>query len=315
MNLSVFTNVGKLALTTTAKVTGVVSKHAPEILVGAGLVGGAATTVFACKQTLKAEQVLEEAQLGYGRIDTALDEVDESKYSLDDAKQDMDKIHKATIGKMIRVYAPVAALGTASAVCVLCGFKVLRMRNVALVAAYTSLEAGYKAYRNRVVEELGEEADQHFRTGSVYKKIEREVTDEETGEVKKKKLKAEVVEEGVQPIDYTINFCREAVHIRDRKDLMSSMNFIINTENSCNLTLQAYKYITLNEVRKCLGVPEVSHGQIVGWCYDGTGDDKIRLNPRVIYDEELGHDTIILDPNVDGIMFNKIDSIVRREYA
>jgi hypothetical protein len=315
MNLGLITKVGQITLSTTAKVSGVVVKHAPEILVGVGLVGGAATTVFACKATLKVDDILDETQEEYGRIDSALDTVSNDVYSIEDADNDMKTAHKVMVGRIIHTYIPVAAMGAASGVCILCGFNILRMRNMALVAAYTALDGGFKAYRRRVVDELGEEADEHFRTGAVTKKIEKEIIDENTGEVKNKKVKSEVIESGVQLIDYTINFCREAHHIRDRKDIMSSLNFIINVENSVNLTLKAYKYVTLNEVRKCLGIPDKSYGQLDGWCYDGTGDDIIKLNPKVVYDEELGHDTIILDPNVDGLMFNKIDAIVEEEYA
>ena len=118
-----------------------------------------------------------------------------------------------------------------------------------------------------------------------------------------------MIEAGVEPIDYTINFCREAIHIRDRMDLKLSKNHIIMVENSMNSVLRAQGYLTLNTVRVSLGVPEVWYGQIVGWTMDGTGDDRVELRYREVYDEELGHDTIMIDPNVDGPMFNKIGMV------
>lgn len=314
MNLGLVTHIGKVALTTTAKVTGVVSRHAPEILLTAGLVGGAVTTVGAVKATLKCEEVLEEAQNGYQKIDEAMDLIDRDTYTEADVNSDIKAVHAACIGGMIKTIAPVAILGGMSVVSILCGYNILNRRYTAVIAAYTALEGGYRAYRARVVAELGEEADYRFRTGSEPKKIEREIIDEETGEVKKKKVKEDVLGAD-QPIDYMINFGREAVHITDRKDILHSLDFIISVENSVNCTLKAYGYLTLNEVRKCLGVPEVSYGQIVGWTTDGTGDGYVTLNPKVIFDEELGCDTIILDPNVDGIMFHKIDKVKELAYA
>ena len=92
-------------------------------------------------------------------------------------------------------------------------------------------------------------------------------------------------------------------------DITRSKSYILTTEASLNLTLLAKGFLTLNDARVSLGVPEVWYGQIVGWTLDGTGDDQVILRQTVIYDEELGHDTIIIDPNVDGPMFNKIGNV------
>ena len=309
MNLGLIAHIGKQAISAGAKVSGVVVKHSPEILLGIGLVGGAATTIGAVKATLECEKVLEEAQNGYEKINEALDVIDRETYTTDMANKDIAQVHAVCVGGIIKNVAPVVILGGISITSILCGYNIINRRYASVVAAYAALDSGFKAYRRRVVTELGEDADYKFRTGSVSKKIDREIVDPETGEVKKKKVKEEILESESEPIDYQINFCREAIHIPDCKDITHSLDFIISVENSVNCTLKAMKYVTLNEVRRCLGVPEVSYGQIVGWTLDGTGDDFITLNPRIIFDEELGQDTIILDPNVDGIMFNKISKL------
>jgi hypothetical protein len=311
MNLSVFASVGRSMFVGTKIVAGTIQRHAPEILMTAGIVGGVVTTVGACKATLKVNEVFEEANVNYEKIEyaTEVGEVNGEPYTLDDAKTDKKTVHGILIGSVIKNYGPVALIGAASITSILCGYNILNRRNMAIVAAYTTLDAGFKTYRKRVIAELGEDADERFRTGKVSKKIETEVLNEETGELKNKKVKAEVVEEGVEPIDYSINFCREAIHIRDRNDLSASRAFIQNMENSMNLTLKAQKYVTLNEVREALGIPKVSYGQIVGWTLDGSGDDCIELKQSIVYDEELESNTIIIDPNVEGIMFNKIDVV------
>ena len=137
-----------------------------------------------------------------------------------------------------------------------------------------------------------------------------EYVNEETGEVKTKKVKTDVLEPGVEPLDYTINFCKEAIHILDRDNIPESLRHIEMVERSLNSVLLAQKYLTLNQARVSLGVPEIWFGQIVGWTLDGTGDDEIQLRPRVVYDEETETRTIILDPNVDGPMFHKIGGMI-----
>lgn len=308
MNFALIGNVGKSVFNVATKVGHTAIQHAPEICVGAGVVGGVATTVLACKATLKVNEVCTENTAMYEKIDALLEDenIPDSEYSEEDAKKDRIILASGTFKSVAKNYGPVVLLGSASVVSILCGINILNRRNMALVAAYTTLDAGFKTYRGRVINELGEEADWRFRTGTVQKKIDTEVVDEKTGEIKSKKVKTDVIEQGVEPIDYTINFCREAVHIRDRMDLKLSKNHIIMVENSMNSVLRAQGYVTLNTVRVSLGVPEVWYGQIVGWTTDGTGDGEVRLDYKTVYDEELGHDTIMIDPNVDGPMFNKI---------
>lgn len=307
MNLAVLSNIGKAMYSAATKVGRVTINHSPEICVGAGIVGGVTTTVFACKATLKVNEEFEENEALYARMNELLDK--DTDYTEEDAKQDRAIITACTVKAVVKSYTPVVLLGAASIASILCGVNILNKRNMFLVAAYTSLDAGFKKYRGRVVEELGEEADWRFRSGATQKKIETEVVDEKTGEIKTKKVKTDVIEEGVEPIDYTINFGREAFHIRDRLDVINSISYIEGCEASLNSVLRAKGFLTLNDARVTLGVPEIWYGQIVGWTMDGTGDCEVKLNPRVVYDEELGHNTIILDPNVDGPMFHKIGNM------
>ena len=308
MNLGFIAEIGKAAYATVSKVGHVTVQHSPEICVGAGLLGGVVTTVMACKATLKVNEVCEANAPMYEKISMLLESEDigDETYSEEDAKKDRVVLAVTTTKSVIKYYGPVALVGAASMASILCGVNILNKRNMMLVAAYTSLDAGFKKYRSRVVDELGEDADFRFRTGAVQKKIDTEVVDEKTGEIKTKKVKADVLEPGAEPLDYTINFCREAVHVLDRLNVPRSRSFIESCENSANTVLMAQGYLTLNQVRVSLGVPEVWYGQIVGWTLDGEGDGFVNLNARTVYDEELGQNTIILDPNVDGPMFHKI---------
>ena len=64
--------------------------------------------------------------------------------------------------KLVKLYAPSAILGTLSITSMLASNNILRKRNVALAAAYATIDKGYKEYRNRVVERFGEAVDQEL---------------------------------------------------------------------------------------------------------------------------------------------------------
>ena len=285
MNIGIIATVGKAVFSTATKVGHVTVQHSPEICVGLGIVGGVTTTVMACKATLKVNEVCIANAPMYEKINALVEseEITDDVYSEEDAKKDRIVLATTTTKEIVKSYGPVVLVGAASVACILCGMNILNKRNMMLVAAYTSLDAGFKQYRGRVINELGEEADFHFRTGTTQKKIEMEIVDEETGEIKKKKVKADVLEEGTVPINYMIDFCEEAIHILDRNNIPRSLSFIESVTNSADTVLRAQGYLTLNQLRVSLGVPEVWYGQIVGWTLDGTGDGYVYLNPKVVY--------------------------------
>lgn len=319
MNIGLIKTIGKSAMVAGKTVGTIINRHSPEILVGAGIVGGAATTVMACKATVKIVDIkLENVELSK-TIDNAEQIMDQRKadiivdengkeYSREDVENDRLAIRSQTIMAYIKGYAPVAALGVASAVSILCGVNILNKRNMMLVAAYTSLERSYGLYRKRVIEDLGEDADWKYRTGATTKKIEQDVVDEKTGEVKRKKVKTEVIEEGNDAIDYTINLGREckAPFVKDAIDYTRTYTWLDMVETTATNEVKLYGWKSLNDIRRELYCPPVAIGQIAGWSREDW-DGYVSFNAREVYDEELGKNTIILDPNVDGAIINKID--------
>lgn len=311
--------IGKYALNAGKMVGNVVGRHSPEILVGGGIVGGTVTTVMACKATVKIVEVSVTNSELLEKVETAekiMDDrnadvyVDEfgTEYTREDAANDKLAIRSQTIMSYVRNYGPVAALGAASAISILCGFNIIRKRNMMLVAAYTSIERSFAMYRKRVIADQGPEADWRYRTGAVQKKVEMDVVDEKTGEVKRKKVKTDVIEADTNPIDYTINLGREckAPFVRDAIDYTRTYAWLDMIETTATNDVKLFGWKSLNDVRRELYCPPVAIGQIAGWSRD-DGDSYVSFNAREVYDEELGKNTIILDPNVDGAIINKID--------
>ena len=322
MNLSLITNIAKPAMRVGKIVGTVVSNHSPEILVGAGIVGGAVTTVQACRATVKVVDIGYSNAMLYGKID-AIEEVmdmrnaeiyqdtDGKEYTREDIVMDRKAIKYQTIMAYIKSYTPVVLLGAASAVSILCGFNILNRRNMMLVAAYTSLERSFNLYRKRVIDEAGPDADWRYRTGAVLEKHEENVIDPETGEVKTKKVKGEYIKDDdvAMPIDYTINLGREckAPFVRDSIDYTRTYDFLEMISSNATNDIQTFGWVSLNDIRRELYCPPVAIGQIAGWTKDGDGFVDFRA--REIYDEKLGKNTIILDPNVDGSIINKIQEL------
>ena len=292
-------------------------KHSPEILVGAGIVGGGITTFQACKATVKVIDVSIQNEVLNDKIDmieTVMDQrgadiyedIDGKEYTREDIITDRQAIKAQTIMTYIKAYGPVVILGACSAASILCGFNIINRRNMALVAAYTSLERSFNLYRKRVIDEAGPDADWRYRTGAIIEKHEENVIDPETGEVKTKKIKGPVIKEDAEPVDYTINLGREcqAPFVKDAIDYTRTYDFLDMISSTATKDIEVFGWVSLNDIRRELYCPPVAIGQIAGWTRNGDGF--VDLRPREVYDEKLGKNTIILDPNVDGAILDEI---------
>lgn len=95
--------------------------------------------------------------------------------------------------KLAKLYAPAVALGTLSITSILASNNILRKRNVALAAAYATVDKSFKEYRKRVIERFGKEIDRELKYNIKAEKVSETVIDEETGKEKKVKKTAFVV--------------------------------------------------------------------------------------------------------------------------
>ena len=88
--------------------------------------------------------------------------------------------------------------------------------------------------------------------------------------------------------------------------------FLKHTESMMNDMLLAKKHVFLNEVYDALGIERTSAGAVVGWVLNGDGDNFISFG-MYDFDSERGRafingneHSILLDFNVDGVIFDKI---------
>ena len=290
-------------------------KHSPEILVGAGVVGVVASAVMACKATTKLDDVLAETKDTVDKIHDVTEhpeKIPEGKeYTVEDSKKDLTIVYTQAGVKLVKLYGPAVVLGTVSIAAIIGGYHILRKRNIALAAAYTAVDKGFKEYRGRVLERFGEEVDRELRYNIKAKEIEKIVTDANGKET--------VVKETVNVADP--NLTSDYARFFDdgctgwTKDPEFNLMFLKDQQRYANDLLKSKGHLFLNEVYDMLGIPRTQAGQIVGWIYDEKnpiGDNFVDFGIYDIADERKrsfvnGYErTILLDFNVDGNILEMI---------
>lgn len=283
-------------------------KYSPEILVVSGVVGVVTSAVMACKATTKLNDILEESKESIDKIHKAANgELTlKEEYTQEDAKKDLTITYVQTGLKIAKLYAPAVILGGLSITGILASNNILRKRNVALAAAYATVDKSFKEYRGRVVERFGKEVDHQLKNNIKAQKIEETVTDPETGKEKKVKTMTDITDyDGYS--DYARFFddgCKGWV-----KDAEMNLMFLRSQQQYANDLLRARGHLFLNEVYDMLGIPRSKAGQVVGWIYDknnAVGDNYVdfgiyNLSRPKNRDFVNGYErTILLDFNVDG---------------
>ena len=287
-------------------------KHSPEILAVAGVVGIVASGIMACKASTKLSGVIEETK---EQLDQVHDYVEKNgfsdKYTEEDSKKDTAIIYTQTAVKLVKLYGPAVILGTLSITAMLTSNKILRKRNIALAAAYTTVDKAFKDYRGRVIERFGEELDRELKYNLKSKEIEEVVTDENGEETTvKKTVKA------MNPNDISeyARFFDESCSSWNKSQFHNQM-FLKQQQNYANDLLKAQGYLFLNDVYKMLGMDVAPYGQVVGWIYDEknpVGDNFVDFGLYDLNDEAKrlfinGRErTILLDFNVDGNILDLI---------
>lgn len=311
-------------------------KYTPEALIIAGVIGVVASAVMACKATTKVNDILEESKENthnlhlvataaglkeatydlsnedVRKIDTLSTKEDVKNYTVQDLKKDTTIIYTQTAVKFIKLYAPSVILGALSIAGILASNNILRKRNVALAAAYATVDKGFKEYRSRVVERFGKDMDRELKYNIKAKEIE-ETTKDAKGKEKtvKKSIEVADVNEYSDYARFFDEFCTGW-----KRDAEYNLMFLKHQQNYANEKLQKQGYLFLNDVYDMLGIPKTKAGQVVGWIYDEAHpdiyDNFVDFGIYDLYNEKArdfvnGREkSILLDFNVDGNILDLI---------
>lgn len=250
-------------------------KQSPHIFFGVGVIGSVASTVMACRATLKLEDVLDEIQNNFATIDGDCNHRDDEYPSMywwariDGAK------------KLIRLYGPTVLVEALAIACLSGSHVQMTKRNGALLATLVAVTNGYDNYRDRVGEEVGADKE-----AEIYESTFVEKTDWNAF--------TRIFDEG------SSNY---------HKDAEINREFLHFIQERANLKLRTQGVVFLNDVYDMLGFEQTKMGMIYGWVYGGDGLNEIDFgifegqNARFINGLERA---VILNFNVDGPLHDYI---------
>lgn len=304
-----------------------VKKNSPAILVVAGIGIGIASTVTACRATTKLNDILEETKKDVDLIHASVgDESLSQEYTEEDCKKDLAITYAKTGAKIVKLYAPAVGLGVLAAGCVLKSHDILNKRNVALAAAYATIDKSFKEYRTRVVDRFGDRVDRELKYGIKAKKISETVIDEETGKEKKVKKTVDTVDEfDNMPSEYA-RFFDKYTRDKDGKVIVNpvwepsgeiNLSRLLAEQKYAQQKLEITGYLRLNDVYDRLGLPRSQAGEVMGWLYD-KNDPELRMTKvdfgifdyddnfdDFVYDKD-GNEAILLDFHVTHNIYNNL---------
>lgn len=265
-------------------------KQSPHLLFGAGIVGVIGTAVLASRATLKLNEKLDAAEQEIADVKSDL------KHRKGQYQKDLTYVYTKNTLEIVKLYAPAVALGAVSIGCLTGSHIQLTKRNTAVTAAYAAVSKAYDNYRDRVRKELGEDKELEVYHAATIEKVmvDGKSQDIVVTDPNKYSPYARIFDEG--SIQYT-------------KNAELNKLFVMAQQNYLNDLLHARGHVFLNEAYDALGLERSSAGAVVGWVLDEGGDNYIDFglykpaSARFVNGLERN---IILDFNVDGVIFDKI---------
>jgi hypothetical protein len=301
------------------------------LLFAGGVIGFIGTTVLAAHSTLKLDNLLDEAKSELDRVRNAVPEdapletevVDtetgekvtatietekvESQarivgYTMADQKRDITIVYAQTAAKVLKLYAPPILLGAASIVMLSKSHNMLMKRNAALMAAYTAVDTAFKEYRKRVRDKYGEDIDLAMRYGT------------ETTEVIAANGKPKTIKHAGREVSMYARWFDQVHSDMWSKDPEANYITVRAQQRYFNELLITRGHVFLNEVYKGLGLSHTEAGAIVGWRMTQSQEGDNFIDFGLFRDDSKVREflngtegSILLDFNVDGVIYDKLD--------
>lgn len=325
-------------------------KNSPAILLGVGIAAEVAAIVFAAKGAVKANDAIGCAKLDLEDLDDreaceeyfdyinsqrilkGLDPVDISDEKT--IKKERRAIKRKTTMSVVRAFAPAIVLTGVSVFCRVEQYRVLNKRLIACTIAYEALDQAYKRldqtfsdYRERVRTKYGELEDNKLYWG------EEICPDGENLKVKTVDENGNEVEELVPVKNAEKNLPFYSIYSKAYKNQSKAPGMdvmhIKAIQNWANDRLSANGYVLLSEVydafefpidSQCVGIGWISKEHLIpgddgdGYIDFGVlGDANLARNPDARDWAEGKINSVILDFNVDGPIYNRLDAINKVE--
>lgn len=267
-------NISTFVKTTKKKSEVMLDENGPKwaILGGAAMLIGAG--VLACKQTLKAEEVIEQHKKRELAINTAAnDDIYKGEYTVEDAKKDIKADYIKTGVEFIKLYRGPIIMGVVGIGGILWGTNKLdsKVRNLTLSVA--AISQAYDEYRKRVASEVGEDREKELYLNSDV----QEVIDAETSKAERlvknheEELKRNpyIMEFGPQNYDGTTN------GVFDRHAPSYNILAVRNALNDAQRELELTGQVWVRDVCKKLGMKCPALYANSGWVVERDEHGKI----------------------------------------
>lgn len=141
---------------------GLLRKNSPVILAGFAVAGTITTTVFAVRATPKATRIINELYNDHEEEIKAVEDAG-GKYKLPKTE---------VIKAVLPTYLPTIGMGVVTIACIV-GSTVLQHKRVAILEGlYSTANVALSTYQNKVVEQIGEKAEQKVRDAIAKDEVE-----------------------------------------------------------------------------------------------------------------------------------------------
>jgi hypothetical protein len=273
-------------------------KNSPHIFFVGGVIGSVGGTILACRATLKLEENLDEIKHDLEQVKTMGEGSRQigGEYAEKEYYKDLGYVYGKSVMKLGRLYGPSLALGAVSVAALTGSHIQMTRRNTALTATLAIVSKAYEDYRERVKAEVGEERGWDIYHNASNMEVEKDG--------KKETVKV------ANPYGWSpyARFFEES-NTNWKKDAETNRIFLTAQQNYLNHVLRTRGHVFLNDVYDALGMERSREGSVVGWIYNGDGDNYIDFG---LFEETsnrflLGLErNVLLDFNVDGVVYDKI---------
>lgn len=323
MNLNINTNAIRNAAGPRINMAALKVQHySPELMVGSGILSGILAAILLARAYKRQDETLgetlnqirdEKEQIAENNeVYSGLRPEDQEDLIYITKRQEFIRLRHLYLqgtGDFFKLYGPPIALGLFSISMVVGSHGIMKNRNKALFAAMTVIQRGFAAYRERVRDELGEDADRRFYYDLTKRNTVTVEVDPETG--KKKKIKGEenVIGEDLTPKMYQRLF--DSTNPNWGNSVRSDHFWLGTVQQMIKERLDRRGYVLLNDAYKALGFPETPEGAVVGWSLakvqaEGVGDDYIDFGICEPWNDNRRDGAILLDFNVNGSVYEWI---------
>ena len=315
MNLPMILNkVGTVVKSVAGNGALLAKKHAPELMIGAGIAGFGATIYETVKATNKTNELVDEKEATLATIESMWDTYSEENYSQAEYERDRKEANRRARWGIVRAWAPVATLGGASVISILGGYKILNGRYVATAAAYKVLENGFDRYRGNVIEKFGRETDWEMLHGIKAEELEKAREEQRQNKEieadnKRKKFGKKRKKTAYSDI-YSFIFDEYSDRWQRYWNGQQVLHYLQTKENELNDMLAIRGHVFLNEVYDKLGKERTAEGCVVGWLrgshiqiVSNIPPEEIRRIEGIHRNEDI---MVHIHPNPDGLIYNLI---------